>query len=210
MRESKLNCVTPLSSCTHIFSVTHVHLHTGRHVRTPKYTPTYLTHMYTPVACPTQRSLICVWLLSCVLPCLCWLAERPRKPYRRRHQRRSAPTWPACLSYFQPPPPGLRMQPGARRKKAEDPDSYLLLALDHVLSGSGKSPPEVFKSVRPLKTTTWSWTPELCLKGDSKELLFLIRFNTKGHWCFRMLCIVMLLAVQLTQHLFCWTNVESL
>lgn len=73
-----------------------------------------------------------------------------------------------------------------------------------------KSPPEVFKSALRLKTTTSSWTPELCLKQDSKGSLFLIKFNTKGHWCFRMLCIVMLLAVQLILHLFCWTNGESL
>lgn len=139
MRESKSNCATPLSPCTHIFPVTPVHLHTGKRACTPKYTPNILPHTHAPVACPTQWTPICVWLLSCILLCLCWLAGRRRKPYRRRHQQRSAPTWPACLGYFQPPP-GLRMQPRVRRKKAEDPDSYLLLALDHVLGGSGKKP----------------------------------------------------------------------
>lgn len=57
------------------------------------------------------------------------------------------------------------MQPRARRKKAEDPDSHLLKALACVFSGSGKHPPEVFKPVRPLATTTLSWTPELDNNG---------------------------------------------
>lgn len=171
-----------------------LHSNTRRHACTPRQTPTYL-HVQVCVACSTQQSVISVWLLSCILLlCLCWLAAWLRKSYRRRHQQHFALTWPVCLGYFQTPP-GLRMQPRARRKKA---GPWLAST-----RGSGscpqwlrkKSSPEVFKSAQPLKTTTLSWTPELCLNWDSKGSLFLIKFNTKGYWCCRILGIVMLLTV---------------
>lgn len=104
-------------------------------------------------------------------------------------------------------PRGLRMQPRARRKKADDPDSQST-------PGSGWCPRWLRKKgllrCLNLKTATRWWTPELCSKWDSNESLFLISFNTKGHWCYRMRCTIILLAVKLTSHLFFFVKLSGL
>lgn len=164
---------------------------------------TQILHMHISVINPLQQSLICIWLLSCIFLSLYWLVARLRKPYSRRRQQCSAPTCAACLCYFRPPP-GFRMQSKARRKKAEDPDFYSTSSALWLVSSMTpeKTPPEVSKTVPSLKITTWRWTPGHCLNRDSKGLLCLIIFDTKGHWFYRILGIVMVLTVQLTQHLF--------
>lgn len=90
--------------------------------------PIALTHAYSFV-CRTPRPAQLELCLAPVLhPSLSLLiSSQPRKSNRRQHQQCSALAWPACLSYFQPPP-ALRMQARAGRKKAEGPDSYLLLS----------------------------------------------------------------------------------
>lgn len=163
-----------------------------------------LVHMHTAVAWPTQQSVICVWLLSYIFLCLCWLVARLRKSYRRRRQTVLCSNLGCMSGLF---PAAAWPQDAAQSKKKESrgprlpspPGSWLVSSVT-----PEKNPPEVFKTAQPLKTAAWSWTPELCLNWDSKELLFLI--DTKGHWRFRILGIVMVLTVQLTLHLFCWTH----
>lgn len=95
----------------------------GKHAH-PNLHPNTSTHtVHTHAACPTQQRLISVWLLPCILLCLCWLAPRLRKSYRRQHQQRSALTWHACLGYFQPPP--ARSQDADQSKQKESRGSWL-------------------------------------------------------------------------------------
>lgn len=205
MRESMLCHLSPVYMYgMYMFKVTCVYLHTGKHACMHTQINTHaLVHMHTAVACPTQQSVICVWLLSYIFLCLCWLVAQLRKSYRRRRQTVLCSNLGRMSRLF---PATAWPQDAAQSKKKESrglwlpsrPGSWLVSSVT-----PEKNPPELFKTAQPLKTTTWPWTPELCLNWDSKELLFLI--DTKGHWCFRILGIVMVLTVQLTLHLFCWT-----
>lgn len=71
----------------------------------------------TSVSHPALQGSIFVWLLSCIILCLCWLVAWLRKFYIGRQQRRLTLTWPPCLPYLQLPP--ARSQAAAQRPKSE-------------------------------------------------------------------------------------------
>lgn len=108
-----------------------------------------LPQAHSPAGCPTRRSVICVWLPSCIFLCLCWLVARPRKSYRRRRQRHSALTR-CCMSGLFPAaawPQDVSQSEEKKKKKknSRSPSSSLLLTSAGVLSDSGKNLPQVFK-----------------------------------------------------------------
>lgn len=131
----------------------HTHMQAGEHAHLDLHPHTSTHTVHTPAACPApaQRSLICVWLLSCGAPLSLLISASAEEVFQETTPTQHCSDL-ACMS-------GLFLAAAAACtvsgcSSEQEERKQRILALVHVLRGSGKGPPEVFYSTRPLKTTT--------------------------------------------------------